>query len=343
MALAVTSLVTAVGVTLFGLWIRGTEGDAQAPLGSVTFELSVTEPLDNLAARLEAAGLVQSARVFSWYRRVYAADVILEPGGHLLKKGSTPRELIAQLGRRQTRSIVEVNLPEGWDSFQIGDRLEQLGVCGRDAFLAVVFDAAFANSLIHWPTLEGYLYPASYQFRVNSEPERVVARLTSEALARFTAVESQLASSMAQRGGTLHFFVTLASVVQKEAASAAEVPTIAGVFYNRLNDPDFRPQRMLQSDPTAAYGCKLPEAPTSCAGFTGRVVPKMLRDAHNPYNTYKHAGLPPGPIGNPSEAALRAVIEAPATDFYFFVAGPDGKHRFSTTLEQHRRATRRGP
>ena len=113
-------------------------------------------------------------------------------------------------------------------------------------------------------------------------------------------------------------------MVQAEGANESEFPRIAGVFFNRLEDPSFKPRGMLQSDPTAGYGCLVArERIESCRGYSGRVRPAMLRDESNRYNTYRHAGLPPGPIGNPGAAALRAVLEPERTDFFYFYA--DGK------------------
>src|SRR5262249_6208505 len=133
----------------------------------------------------------------------------------------------------------------------------------------------------------------------------------------------------------------LASVVEKEAARSDELPIIASVFFNRLNDPDFQPLRMLQSDPTAGYGCVALPSIESCKGFTGRVTPAILRDPGNPYNTYRHPGLPPGLIPNPGLAAIEAVLVPAKTDYLFFVAQGDGRHAFSRTLGEHEAAIRR--
>jgi UPF0755 protein len=100
----------------------------------------------------------------------------------------------------------------------------------------------------------------------------------------------------------------------------------------------------LQADPTAAYGCVLLGARlSSCAGFAGKVTPKMLRDGKNPYNTYAHSGLPPGPIANPGAGALGAVLAPEKSDFLFFVAQGDGRHTFSRTLDEHERAIPKRP
>jgi len=135
--------------------------------------------------------------------------------------------------------------------------------------------------------------------------------------------------------------LTLASMIEKEARASDERPLIASVFFNRLRDPEFRPARMLQSDPTASYGCVVAgEEIPSCAGFHGNVTPALLRDASNPYNTYRHAGLPPGPIANPGEASISAVLAPAESDFLYFVAKGQGtgRHTFSRTFAEHREA-----
>jgi UPF0755 protein len=96
---------------------------------------------------------------------------------------------------------------------------------------------------------------------------------------------------------------------------------------------------MLQSDPTAGYGCLIGAGnATSCAGYAGKITPEMLRDTQNPYNTYRHPGLPPGPIGNPGEGAIEAVLAPTQSDYLYFVADGRGRHRFSRSFEEHRRA-----
>jgi UPF0755 protein len=186
------------------------------------------------------------------------------------------------------------------------------------------------------------LFPATYDLFVDSEPEQVTRLLVGEARKRLgkLELERRAAFEALERrfGWDEHEILTLASIVEKEAASADELPLVASVFFNRLSDPEFRPLRMLQSDPTAAYGClTVAAASASCAGFRGQVTPAMLRDAQNPYNTYKNPGLPPGPIGNPGLLAIKAVLEPSQSDFlYFFARG--GKHTFTRTFAEHRSA-----
>lgn len=129
-------------------------------------------------------------------------------------------------------------------------------------------------------------------------------------------------------------------MIEKETPHDEERPIIAGVFFNRLDNPDFFPRRMLQSDPTALYGCQLMAGSLpSCTGNGGKVSPAMLRDAQNPYNTYRHPGLPPGPIANPGEASIAAVLAPTPSEYLYFVA-KNGRHVFSRSLAQHDAAIR---
>jgi UPF0755 protein len=134
--------------------------------------------------------------------------------------------------------------------------------------------------------------------------------------------------------------VTLASMVEKEAVADDERPLIASVFLNRLRDPAFKPRR-LECDPTASYGCLVaPEKAASCAGFTGKATAAIEHDPDNPYSTYTHEGLPPGPITNPGAKSLEAAMAPASTHYLFFVARGDGRSTFSETREAHERAVK---
>lgn len=327
------------------LWFFGESepGAESAALSSdfVRFEVIDGEGTASVAERLESAGLVESGSSFRWYKQLYHPFSTLEPGAHWLPAKSPPRTLVRLLARLRGRPQARVAFPEGWDSFQIAARLAQTGICNDSEFLSLVLAE---QPDAQQKTYEGYLYPASYDFRLNSTPETVLARLFKEAQQRFAQTfetHAPALSKVQQRYGLgAEELVTLASIVEKEAADASEFGTIASVFYNRLSDPSFKPRSMLQSDPTAGYGCKLPGAPASCHGFTGRITPALIRDPANRYNTYRNPGLPPGPIGNPSLTALRAVLDPPQTPYFFFVGHNGGRHTFSRTLKEHQDATK---
>ena len=333
----------AVLVCLAPLWIWSVlggpgEGHAfTAPVGKAT-------TIDELSEVLVARGALRSPRLFRAYLELLQPGFELAQGEHLLNDGASARELAQRLGRSAGRSSQRVTLPEGFQSLQIGQRLEHAEVCTLDAFRRAVSDSELIRELgVEGASIEGYLFPASYGLLVDSDAREVVRVLAGEAKKRLQKLFAAHPGRLAQLGSDYGFHerevLTLASMIEKEAQLDDERPQIASVFFNRLRDPEFRPARMLQSDPTASYGCLVAgrEIP-SCAGFKGSVTPALLRDAQNPYNTYRHAGLPPGPIANPGEASIEAVLAPAQSDYLYFVAKGGGRHAFSRTFAEHREA-----
>jgi UPF0755 protein len=217
-------------------------------------------------------------------------------------------------------------------------------VASARVFLERSADPARLASLgVEAPTAEGYLFPATYELFVDSDPDLLLGTLIRETKRRLQRLFERHPDRLEQLGreegwGELQV-LALASIIEKEAADSREHGNIASVFFNRLHDATFRPRRMLQSDATAAYGCLVARAQIeTCRDYRGLVTPAMLRDATNPYKTYKHAGLPPGPIANPSESAVASVLAPPTTPYFFFVAGAAKRHVFSRTLSEHERA-----
>lgn len=328
------------------LWWATRPGPVGEPRVALRFTSS--ESRAAIAERLAAAGVIDSAWLFELYSRFFAPSVSLAPGPHLLPRGVSPRKVLQCLARLPSRPSVRVTLPEGYTHFQMAERLERLGICTAAEFRTKVNDPELLGRLgIQGPNAEGYLFPATYELFVNAEPEQLVSQLVSETRKRLGRLDDSSDRALSRlretRGWGEREVLILASVVERESAAPDERPRIASVFLNRLDDPAFRPARRLQSDPTAAYGC-LVQAETipSCAGFKGRVTPEMVRDRENPYNTYRHAGLPPGPIANPGEASVMAVLRPERTDFLYFVLGPDGRHRFGRSFDEHRRAIEAG-
>ncbi len=311
------------------------------------FEVLPEESTGSLVGRLAEAGLTASPRLLATYVRVLSPSLTLAPGRHVVRDDLSGRELLRRLARASGRGTAQVVIPEGYNHVQLSERLQQLGVCDAEDFRRAVRDAAEVRKLgVPADSAEGYLYPATYQLLADSTPSAVVAVLVGEAQKRLAALQAELGAELAARqrehGLSAHDVLTLASIIEKEAAKADEKPLIASVFLNRLVDPTFRPLRMLQSDPTAIYGCLVQSpAPPSCS--PGRPTPAMLRDATNRYNTYRHAGLPPGPISSPGLDAIRAVLTPARTDYLYFVTQGGGRHRFSRTFAEHRGAIEQSP
>lgn len=295
---------------------------------------------------LAERGLVSNAWLFSAYAALREFGLELEPGEHLLLDTLSPKDLVGQLARLKNRASQRVTLLEGWTHQDIGRRLEASGICSSEAFEAAARDEALLERLgVPGETAEGYLFPDTYDLHRNSDADTVVVTLvqaTKRQLADLRQAQPDAGARMAEIFGFSEYqWVTLASILEKEAVAAEELPAIASVFFNRLTDPTFRPERMLQSDPTAAYGCRVePDRAASCKRFQGKIVPEMLRDADNRYNTYRHPGLPPGPISNPGKASLSAVLAPAETDYLFFFADGKGRHTFTRTFDAHRAAIR---
>ena len=311
------------------------------------FEVLANEDVGSLSARLAQAQLISSPRLFSAYRRVLNSSLEPVPGQHVVRGDLSARELLRRLARAPGRGTAHVIIPEGFNHVQLGERLQQLGVCDAEDFRRAVRDTAHVQTLgISASSAEGYLFPATYELLADSTPSAVVAVLVAEAQQHLARLQRELSAEFAARqsehGMSAHEVVVMASIIEKEAARADEKPLIASVFLNRLLDPTFRPLHMLQSDPTASYGCLVQDPPPeSCS--PGRPTPAMLRDATNLFNTYRHAGLPPSPISSPGEAAIRAVLTPAKTDYLYFVAQGGGRHRFSRTFSEHRGAIEQSP
>lgn len=246
----------------------------------------------------------------------------------------------------ERRGDVHVTLPEGLDRFDVASELERRGVTTRAELLRATVDRTLLAELgIAARSAEGYLFPDTYALRVSTPAADVVRVLVENGRRRMARVLATHASGLRTLerdfGWGLHEVVTLASIVEKEAQVDEERSRIAGVFLNRLRDPSFRPRR-LQADPTAAYGCRDAPGLASCRGFDGRrVVPAMLLGDDNSYNTYRHEGLPPGPIANPGLASLEAVLAPETHPYFYFVAAGGGRHFFSESLDAHRAAVER--
>src|SRR5215831_3943065 len=215
--------------------------------------------------------------------------------------------------------------PEGWTWFDIAADLDRQGICRRRDFLAAAHDtAALADLAPRARTLEGFLFPSTYEFTRHTTCAQVAGTMVRE----FKAVWQQIdppGSSALPPERSVEQTVTLASLVERETPQKNERPLVAGVFYNRLKIGN-----PLQCDPTVQYALALEGT------HEQDVRPSDLR-VESPYNTYTHRGLPPGPIANPGRASLEAALSPAETNYLYFVANDQGGHFFSRTLAEHNR------
>jgi UPF0755 protein len=214
-----------------------------------------------------------------------------------------------------------VTVPEGKTLIEIAELMEREGLSSRKEFLSAASDASAVRDLAPKArNLEGFLFPATYQFPRRVTSERIVETMVK----RFREVLGRIQKEQdAADGGSVSAVVTLASLVEKEAKVAEERPLVAGVFQNRL-----RRGMALQCDPTVIYALELENR------YGGSLSSKDLK-FKSPYNTYRNAGLPPGPIANPGEASLRAALHPSGADYLYFVSNAQGGHVFSRTLAEH--------
>jgi UPF0755 protein len=310
---------------------------------------------ETLAARLAGQGALSRPRLFALYLRALGADGKLRGGAVMVRDSMSPRALLQRVAEGFGSAEVRVTLVEGSTRFDMARELERWSLCRGDHFLRQSENRELLRQAgIDAPNAEGYLFPDTYRLDDALGARELVRRLLDNFRRRVQPLlrnnPEALPRLKRQLGWGLHEVVILASIVEKEAAIASERPLIAGVFLNRLLNPDFKPHR-LQADPTAAYGCLAAAAasppagatpfafPPSCSGFDGkRVTRSMMQDPANPYNTYRHEGLPPGPIANPGLDSIRAVLSPARHDFLYFVVSGGGAHRFSATLGEHGRA-----
>jgi UPF0755 protein len=293
----------------------------------VTFEISAGESPAEVAARLEEAGVIRSARALLLMARFRGKDRLIRHGVHEFGGALSPTAVLMEL-IRPPRASRRVIIREGMSWADIGLQLERDGILDADEYARAVCEPSFlALSGAHQEAncAEGFLFPDTYSL-VPGMSARALVRLQ---LRKFNEVIAELARDTGLDRDGLNRVLILASIIEKETSRASERELIASVFHNRLGR-----QMRLQADPTVIYGVLRSNQP-----WTGNLKREHLR-LDGPYNTYRRQGLPAGPISNPGRGALEAALRPAKTDYLYFVARRDGRHHFSRTLAEHNRAVR---
>jgi UPF0755 protein len=329
--LAIFFLILLLAAAGFGVWFQH---ELAAPYKSYAQpKLLVDVPRGmsrrEIAALLDRNGVVRNAFVFELYSRWHGRKE-LEAGEYLFDRPMTPREVFAMIAGGHIY-VHTVKVPEGWTGIEIADELEREGLCRREEFLKAANDPSSMNDLApDAPSLEGFLFPATYQFTKHTSAAEIAAAMVRRFRVEWASLpgighDTDGKITGLPPGMTVEQVVTLASLVERETPRADERPIVAGVFMNRLD------RRLpLQCDPTVQYALALEGRPT-------KILSGADLSFDSPYNTYRHTGLPPGPIGNPGEASLRASLRPLLVPYFYFVADAEGGHRFSRTLAEHNR------
>ena len=271
-----------------------------------------------IGRELAQAGIIRTQLAFDLVR--FWKHGTLKAGTYRFDHPAPPAEVYDRIRRGDVYTIL-VTVPEGSSMFDIADRLQQAGFGARQAFLdvAVQESSLIADLDPAAKNLEGYLFPDTYRFAPNTALPEIAAAMVK----RFRAEAVQLGLTI-----NVHRTVTLASLVEKETAIDGERPMVASVFENRLEK-----NMPLMTDPSVIYGLQRENQ------WRGTLYEADLK-RDTPYNTYLHAGLPPGPVASPGAKALRAAMTPAATKFLYFVAAgnnPQGKSLFAATIDEHNR------
>jgi len=297
------------------------------PTGTTADKLVVEPgtPTGVILERLKDEGLLPSVLAARLYLELRAARREPRFGHYRFDPGMRPIDVLEQILAGGSESI-ELTIIEGLDADAIVAQCVAVGLGDADAWQRALGRTDLLAALApRAQGLEGFLFPETYRFSKGMPAERVAKHMVD----RFRRVWLEETAAAPDPWGTPLEVVTLASLVEAETALPEERPRIAAVFLNRLNRG-----MLLQCDPTVVYALK------RMGIWEGRLLRTHWQVDH-PYNTYRYPGLPPGPIGSPGRAALRAALSPAATNELYFVARPGGGHAFSRTLAEHNRAVAR--
>jgi UPF0755 protein len=321
MSKAVKALAVVAVLAILGIAGYVYLGPYNAPRDLTYVEIEHGMSSRQIADLLAEQGLVRSSWGFLAVRGLHPRAK-LQAGEYRFTESQTPWEIFNKISRGEIYFEL-LTIPEGSNTFDVATLLEHSPITAAihpGDFLKAASDATVIRDLDpDAPSLEGYLFPSTYRITHATTAAQLCHMMTTE----FRKQWHLLAGPGPHQD--VHRLVTLASLVEKESALAQERPVVAGVFLNRL-----RLQMPLQCDPTTAYAALLENR------YRG-IIAKADLASSNPYNTYTHTGLPPGPIANPGEQSLTAVLRPADVSYLYFVAKPDhsGSHHFSSTLSEH--------
>ena len=269
-----------------------------------------------IARELKAAGVIRSADAFVLWHYVHHKRS-LKAGEYLFDKIANSRDVHDRLVRGDIY-VHTVVVPEGFNMFDIAQAIQDAGLGTSQQFLEVAkSDTSLISDLVpEAKSLEGFLFPNTYEFTRTESMHDMAAAMVKQ----FRQVATQIGLTT-----DVHQTVTMASIIEKETSAPEERPLVASVYYNRLSK-----NIALQADPSVIYGELLEGT------YTGALHHQDMQ-VNSAYNTYRHPGLPPGPIANPGKTSLEAALHPATSDYFYFVSNGNGHHNFAHSLEEHNR------
>ncbi|MFD1927351.1 endolytic transglycosylase MltG [Sporosarcina siberiensis] len=301
----------------------------------VEIEIPIGSGLDSISAKLEENGIIKDARLFKYYAK-FNNESNFQAGTYKLTKAMTPDELIQSLksGKVYREPVFTMTIPEGLNLKEIAAVVQKRAGIPEEDFMEYVTNESNIDLLISkYPSLlseeikgenvkfalEGYLFPATYPFYEEKPTLSTIVGVMLEATA--ANVVPHLAYLQEQEK-SVHWLLTFASLVEKEATAQSDREVIASVFFNRMK---LNPEMPLQTDPTVAYA------------HQRHLTTTLYKDLEidDPYNTYVYKGLPPGPIANAGKVSIDAVLDPEQTNYLFFIAGKDGQPHYAIDYQEH--------
>ena len=313
------------GAALFGWNYYNEIGEKPLTTDEEIIEITV-EPNDNfsrLLTRLDEEGLVKNVFLTRVYFRLNPMETALKPGTFEVHGNGTLHEIISELNEGQDIYEVTIVIPEGLTIEQMGGVFEEKGLFSKNEFIEAVKGYIVPSWLENIEqrryALEGYLAPATYKFKKGQAPEFVVDNMYKAFVNRMYSVIEELNENLPT--SEWNEIMTIASMIEREAANATEMPRVSSVIYNRLSKG-----QKLQLDATVVYAL----------GLTAK--DKVTLDdlkVESPFNTYNISGLPIGPIASPGAAAIKAALKPEYTEFIYYVLNPSlGEHFFTADYNE---------
>jgi UPF0755 protein len=291
--------------------------------GPLVVTIPAHEGVLQIAARLQSAETIRSPEGFVGLSVLRGSFRALKAGEYEIPRDASTLSVLTLLETGRVRQHPVLH-PEGGTVAELARTLESAGLARAEDVLRVTHDPGFLRAQgIEGASIEGYLFPDTYQFVLGMTAEQMLARMVQRMQSKLTP---ELRARAAERRLSVHELLTLASIIEREAVVRDERRLISAVFWNRL-----RLRMPLQADPTVQYA----------VGKERRALSRADLAVDHPYNTYQHVGLPPGPIASPGLSAIEAALDPAPVKYLYFVAKDDQHHYFSTTVEEHNSAVAR--
>lgn len=285
-----------------------------------TIDIKKGSSVQDVAKQLKEAGLIKNETVFVGFFRFTGIAASIQSGIYKITPQMSVKDIAEALKSGKVQEIW-VTIPEGWNAKQIAAELESKGLVKAKDFLAEIkkndFTFGFLADKPKNTNLEGFLFPDTYRFKTTTTARDIITKMLTNFDERYN---QSLRTATAKMGWSIYEVVTLASIIEREVTSSADMSVVSGIFHGRLFD-----NYPLESCATVQY----------VLNTTKTILSYEDTRTNSPYNTYIHTGLPVGPISNPGLEAIRAAIYPADTDYRYFLSTKDGKTIYSKTYSEH--------